>query len=43
MEWNFQAVDIAATIVLDSLSMDPMFRMNNTFEMERILEKEGEV
>jgi nucleotide-binding universal stress UspA family protein len=42
--WNakLQAVYIAATIVVDSLSMDPTFRMNNTFEMERILEKEGE-
>jgi len=42
--WNakLQAVYITSTALLNSLSTDPTFRVDNTFEMERILQKEGE-
>jgi len=42
--WNakLQIIYTTTTIVLDSLSMDPTYRMTNTLEMERILEREGE-
>ncbi len=40
---KLQAIYTAVPIVLDSLSMDPTYRMENTLEMERILEREGEV
>jgi len=43
--WNakLNAVYTAVPVVLDSLSMDPTYRVENTIEMERILEREGEM
>jgi nucleotide-binding universal stress UspA family protein len=40
---KLQAVYTAVPVVLDSLSMDPTYRMENTIEMERILKREGEM
>ena len=42
--WNakLQAIYITSTALLNSLSTDPTFRVDNTYEIERILQKEGE-
>jgi nucleotide-binding universal stress UspA family protein len=42
--WNakLQAIFITATAVLNELSTDPTFGVNNAYEMERILQKEGD-
>ncbi len=39
---KLQAVYIVSTALLNELSTDPTFRVDNTYEIERILQKEGE-
>jgi len=42
--WNakLQAIYTVSTVLLNSLSTDPTFRVDNTYEIERMLQKEGE-